>query len=112
MRVAEPFLTAEIRAVFFDAVGTLIEPDPPAVDAYLAAGEAHGIRARVVSREPYTYVRDERGRMGPEPGKFADALVAWMIARHVAQELPLRPSGRSRATSTSTRPLSSGVTGY
>ncbi len=33
-----------VRAVFFDAVGTLIHPDPPAADAYAAAGRRHGSR--------------------------------------------------------------------
>jgi putative hydrolase of the HAD superfamily len=33
-----------IRAVFFDAVGTLIEPAPSAVDVYLAAARRHGTR--------------------------------------------------------------------
>src|SRR5438105_170462 len=36
-------ITPDIRAVFFDAVGTLIEPDPPAVEVYLAAGKKSGI---------------------------------------------------------------------
>ena len=33
-----------IRAVFFDAVGTLIEPFPSAVDVYLEIGRRHGSR--------------------------------------------------------------------
>jgi putative hydrolase of the HAD superfamily len=33
-----------IRAVFFDAVGTLIEPAPSAVDVYLEAARRHGSR--------------------------------------------------------------------
>jgi putative hydrolase of the HAD superfamily len=37
-----------IRAVFFDAVGTLIEPHPGAVDVYFDAGRRHGSR---LSRE-------------------------------------------------------------
>lgn len=35
-------LAAAIRAVFFDAVGTLIVPDPPVAEAYAAAGRRHG----------------------------------------------------------------------
>jgi putative hydrolase of the HAD superfamily len=31
-----------IRALFFDAVGTLIEPDPPAVEIYASVGREHG----------------------------------------------------------------------
>jgi putative hydrolase of the HAD superfamily len=33
-----------VRAVFFDAVGTLIAPDPPAPAAYAAVGQRHGSR--------------------------------------------------------------------
>lgn len=35
-------LSAGIRAVFFDAVGTLIVPDPPVAQAYAEAGRRHG----------------------------------------------------------------------
>lgn len=31
-----------VRAVFFDAVGTIIHPEPPAADVYLAIGRRHG----------------------------------------------------------------------
>src|SRR5262245_45436693 len=33
-----------VRAIFFDAVGTLIFPDPPAADVYAAVGRRHGSR--------------------------------------------------------------------
>ncbi|HXG13489.1 MAG TPA: HAD-IA family hydrolase [Gemmataceae bacterium] len=33
-----------IRAVFFDAVGTLIHPDPPAAEVYATVGRRHGSR--------------------------------------------------------------------
>jgi putative hydrolase of the HAD superfamily len=36
-------LTPDIRAVFFDAVGTLIVPDPPVAEIYAEAGRRHGI---------------------------------------------------------------------
>ncbi len=32
-----------IRAVFFDAVGTVIFPEPPAIDIYAAAARRHGL---------------------------------------------------------------------
>ncbi len=35
-------LAAAIQAVFFDAVGTLIVPDPPVAEVYAAAGRRHG----------------------------------------------------------------------
>jgi putative hydrolase of the HAD superfamily len=40
----DPIITPDIRAVFFDAVGTLIEPRPSAAVVYQLAGEAHGIQ--------------------------------------------------------------------
>jgi putative hydrolase of the HAD superfamily len=36
-----------VRAVFFDAVGTLIVPDPPAGEVYAAVGRRHGSRLTV-----------------------------------------------------------------
>ena len=38
-----------VRAVFFDAVGTLIVPDPPAPEAYAAVGRRHGSRLAVAT---------------------------------------------------------------
>jgi hypothetical protein len=58
-----------------------------------------GIRDSETAREMLTFVRDEKGRVGPERGSHDDLLMAWLIAQHVAQELPLR---RQRATSTAT----------
>lgn len=37
-------LPAEARAIFFDAVGTLIFPDPPAAEVYVEVGQRHGSR--------------------------------------------------------------------
>jgi putative hydrolase of the HAD superfamily len=42
-------LLADVRAVFFDAVGTLIAPDPPAPEAYAAVGRRHGSRPEVAT---------------------------------------------------------------
>ena len=50
----------------------------------------HGIRSRTLALELSTYVRNERGKMGPEPGKFSDLLMAYMIAQQVAGELPVK----------------------
>lgn len=52
-----------IRAVLFDAVGTLIVPDPPVLDAYLAAGRRHGsrlARRQVADGFKRAYARQER----------------------------------------------------
>ena len=38
---------AAIRAVYFDAVGTLIHPDPPAPQVYGAIGKKYGSRLPV-----------------------------------------------------------------
>lgn len=71
-----------------------------------------GIRSRALAGELQTYIRDARGRTMPEAGKFADLLMAWMIAQEVAQERPLRPDRKTKPTSTNTRMLTSTVTGW
>jgi putative hydrolase of the HAD superfamily len=40
-------LLAGARAVFFDAVGTLLFPDPPAAEIYAAVAERHDLRIRI-----------------------------------------------------------------
>ncbi len=40
----EAIITPDTRAVFFDAVGTLIEPSPSPAVVYQLAGEGHGIQ--------------------------------------------------------------------
>ncbi len=42
--MAGPFLGTSVRAVFFDAVGTVIHPEPPAPQVYHAAGRRFGSR--------------------------------------------------------------------
>ena len=37
-------MLASVRAILFDAVGTLIHPDPPVADVYFEAGRRHGSR--------------------------------------------------------------------
>jgi hypothetical protein len=46
-------------------------------------------------------VMDERGRSGPEPGKLADVLMAWLIGQEVAHRLPIKPA---KPRGSSTRP--------
>jgi putative hydrolase of the HAD superfamily len=55
---------AGVRAVFFDAVGTLITPDPPAPVVYAAVGRAHGSRLDVgaVGERFRAAFRHEEGR--------------------------------------------------
>jgi putative hydrolase of the HAD superfamily len=54
-------LTPDIRAVFFDAVGTLIVPDPPVAQVYAEAGRRHGIELPLaeISKRFRTAFRDE-----------------------------------------------------
>jgi putative hydrolase of the HAD superfamily len=52
----------EIRAVFFDAVGTLLWPEPPAADIYAAVGRRYGSRwspAEVATRFAAAWRREE-----------------------------------------------------
>jgi len=51
----------------------------------------HGVRSHMLALEMRHYVRDARGRTGPEPGKFSDLLMAWMVAQQVAHEVRPRP---------------------
>lgn len=74
--------------------------------------ETDGIQSRRLAAQLTTYVRDERGKMKPEPGKLADLLMAWLIAQKVAELRPLRPDRPRGATSTSTRTVRSVKTGW
>lgn len=51
---------------------------------------SHGIKSRELAGEMQSYVKDERGRSKPQDGRFADLLMAWLIAQQVANELPVR----------------------
>ena len=42
--MSERWLACNVRAIFFDAVGTLIHPTPPASVVYEAVGRRHGSR--------------------------------------------------------------------
>jgi putative hydrolase of the HAD superfamily len=37
-----PFSCSQVRALFFDAVGTLIHPEPPTPEVYASVGRRHG----------------------------------------------------------------------
>lgn len=65
------------------------KPSLLALGQELLASDSAEIRSRMLAGEMLTYVRDEKGRTGPEPNKFADRLMAWLIARQVARETPL-----------------------
>lgn len=55
-----------------------------------------GIQFREVPNEMLSYVRDENGKTGAEPGKHDDALLAYMIAQQVASEMPIPRKQRNR----------------
>jgi hypothetical protein len=52
--------------------------------------DTHGLRSRRVLQEMLTYVKTENGQTQPEPGKFSDLLMAWLIVQQVALMLPIR----------------------
>lgn len=58
------------------------------------------ITSRVLAGQMLTYVRDEKGRTLPEPGKLSDVLMSWMVGQYVATLRPIRqdrPGGAKRA---------------
>jgi hypothetical protein len=69
--------------------------------AQLLRDGQHGIRSRGLASELAWYVRDNRNRSGPEPGKWSDRLMAYMIAQEVAAEKPLRLD-RAKGSASST----------
>lgn len=72
-----------------------------------------GLKSQPVALEMQTYVLDERGRMDPSPGNYADRLMAWMIALMVAGEKPIKPDRQpGDVVSTSTHRVRSTVTGW
>ena len=50
----------------------------------------HGIRSRRLALEMKTFVRDPKGKVGPEPNRFSDLLMAYMIAQQVANLKPIK----------------------
>lgn len=59
--------------------------------------ETHGIKSRRLVSEMQTYVRLETGKTVPEKDKYADLLMAWLIAQQVAIEKPVRkPKGERK----------------
>lgn len=49
-----------------------------------------GIKSRVLANELRTYTRTEKGTTEAEPGKYDDALMAYMIAQQVAHDQPMK----------------------
>jgi hypothetical protein len=74
--------------------------------------DTHGIRSKGLALEIGWYVRDPRNRSGPEPGKWSDRLMAWMIAQEVAREKHPRSPGKPAVTSTLAGASLNPKTGY
>jgi putative hydrolase of the HAD superfamily len=75
-----------VRAIVFDAVGTLIHPDPPSVAVYEAVGRKYGshLSAAVIARRFIAAFRDEEeldSRHGQQTNE-ARELERW---RHIVQ---------------------------
>lgn len=80
--------------------------------------ETTGIRSAVLAREMLTYIRDPEQTglraLKPESGRFADRLMAWLIAQKVRLELPVPEDEDSESASeviSTFRPYDP-VTGY
>jgi hypothetical protein len=66
----------------------------------LLRAERDGIRSRRLAGQMLTYVEHRPGRTGPEKGKVADLLMAWLIAQEIAREKPIRPERKASSSST------------
>lgn len=60
--------------------------------------EKDGIKSLRLARQMLTFVRDDRGKSGPEPGNLSDALMAFMGAQITAQLRPIRPDSRASSS--------------
>jgi putative hydrolase of the HAD superfamily len=69
----------QIRAIFFDAVDTLIKPDPSVVEVYRETGLAHGCRI-----EPEAMVR--RFREAFQFEEKSDAASGWAVSENREHE--------------------------
>lgn len=74
--------------------------------------QSHGIRSKKLVRQIGTFVKDNKGKPVPAPGERSDLLMAWMIARQVALEQPVRKSSGSGVISTTTRAVVNIKTGW
>jgi hypothetical protein len=68
---------------------TATKPLIEAHGAEMLRDGSHGIKSRDLALEMLSYVKDEKGKSGPEPGRFSDLLIAWLIAQQVATEMPI-----------------------
>jgi hypothetical protein len=64
----------------------------------------------VLADQMTTYVKNARGKTGPEADAFSDLLMAFGIGQQIAQEWPVPTEAKT--TSTATRPVRSKIAGY
>jgi hypothetical protein len=69
----------------------------------LAAQGRELIPSRRLAQQMLSYVRDEKGRTGPEAGSLADVLMSYGIGQFVSQIRPLRPEGTREKASGAVR---------
>lgn len=73
---------------------------------------SHGVKSALLADEYLHYIRNETGKTEPEPGHFADLLMAYLIGQFVANLLPMRrPKNKSPRQRMQHRPANP-VTGY
>jgi putative hydrolase of the HAD superfamily len=84
-------MMAKIQAVYFDAVGTLLFPDPPAEEVYVAVGRAHGLTVQVPEvRQRLRKAFAEQEEVDRQHGWKVDALREEQRWRTIVQNcLPL-----------------------
>ncbi len=65
-----------------------------------------GIKDRELALEFTTFVRDDKGKTGAEPGYHDDLLMSWLIAQQIANSEALRPDwwGRGKAAAAAMDP--------
>jgi hypothetical protein len=71
--------------------GPNTKPILEALGMELLREDADGLKDRETALEMTSFVRDDRGRTGAEPGRHDDLLMAWLVAQQIAREEALRP---------------------
>ena len=105
-----------------DRLGFSTDPvSKPLLEAHMMAllrDGNDGVQSMRVARQMLTFIRNERGSTGPEPGKLSDALMAYLIAQWVAHLRPIRPAssaqsdGKKKAKARARRRPRNPKTGY
>ncbi len=70
----------------------------------------HVFKSFVIASQMTTYVKDPRGKTGPEADAFSDLLMSFGIGQQIAQEWPVPTEAKT--SSTTTRAVRSSIAGY